>query len=117
MIKEFKEFLLRGNVIDLAVAVVIGGAFGSVVSALVSDLLTPLIGVFGKIPEFQELDFAINNSKFMIGHFVNAIITFLLVASAIFLFCGQAGQCVDKKIDSTDGSCSSYNQEVPRVSG
>jgi large conductance mechanosensitive channel len=86
MLKEFKQFLLRGNVIDLAVAVVIGSAFGAVVSSLVSDLLTPLIGVFGKIPEFKELDFSINGSKFMIGHFLNVLITFFFVASAIFFF-------------------------------
>ena len=94
MLKEFKQFLLRGNVIDLAVAVVIGSAFGAVVSSLVSDLLTPLIGVFGKIPEFKELDFSINGSKFMIGHFLNVLITFFFVASAIFFFVIKPVTCL-----------------------
>jgi large conductance mechanosensitive channel len=86
MLKEFKQFLLRGNVIDLAVGVVIGTAFGNVVGALVADLLTPLIGVFGKIPDFAGWDFAINGSMFKFGHFINVLITFFFVASAIFFF-------------------------------
>lgn len=117
MIKEFKEFLLRGNVIDLAVAVVIGGAFGSVVSALVSDLLTPLIGVFGKIPEFQELDFAINNSKFMIGHFINAIITFLLVASAIFFFVVKPVNVLIKKSTPQPAPAAPTTKKCPECLG
>src|SRR5512135_64916 len=86
MIKEFKQFLLRGNVVDLAVGVVIGAAFGTVVAALVSDLLTPLIAAIAKVPDFSGLAFTINGSKFMIGHFINAIISFALVAAAIFFF-------------------------------
>ena len=84
MIKEFKQFLLRGNVVDLAVGVVIGAAFGTVVTALVSDFLTPLISAIAKVPDFGELSFTINGSKFMYGHFINALISFILVASAIF---------------------------------
>lgn len=86
MLKEFKQFLLRGNVIDLAVGVVIGSAFSSVVAALVSDLLTPFIAAIAKVPDFSGLFFTINESKFMYGHFLNALISFLLVASAIFFF-------------------------------
>jgi len=86
MLKEFKQFLLRGNVIDLAVGVVIGVAFGTVVSALVSDFLTPLIAAMAKIPDFSGLAFTINGSKFMIGHLINAIISFVLVATAVFFF-------------------------------
>ncbi len=86
MLNEFKQFLLRGNVVDLAVGVVIGAAFGTVVTALVSDLLTPLIAAIAKVPNFSNLFFTINGSKFMIGHFLNTIISFILVASAIFFF-------------------------------
>jgi large conductance mechanosensitive channel len=86
MLKEFKQFLLRGNVVDLAVGVVIGAAFGTVVTALVSDLLTPFIAAIAKVPDFSNLFFTVNGSKFMIGHFINTIISFILVASAIFFF-------------------------------
>ena len=86
MLKEFKQFLLRGNVVDLAVGVVIGASFGTIVTALVSDLLTPLIAAIAKIPDFAGLSFTLNGSKFMYGHFINALISFILVASAIFFF-------------------------------
>lgn len=86
MLKEFKKFLLRGNVVDLAVGVVIGAAFGTVVSALVSDFLTPLIAAVAKVPDFSGLFFTVNNSKFMYGHLINAIISFVLVAGAVFFF-------------------------------
>jgi large conductance mechanosensitive channel len=86
MLKEFQQFLLRGNVVDLAVGVVIGAAFGTVVSAVVSDLLAPLIAAIVKVPDFSGLSFTINGSKFMYGHFINAFISFILVASAIFFF-------------------------------
>jgi large conductance mechanosensitive channel len=84
MFKGFGAFLARGNVIDLAVAVVIGGAFGAVVTALVKDLLTPLVAaVFGK-PNFGALHFTINKSVFLYGDFLNALIAFLSVAAAIY---------------------------------
>jgi len=86
MLKEFKQFLLRGNVVDLAVGVVIGAAFGTVVTAIVSDLLTPFIAAIAKVPDFSGLVFTINGSKFMYGHFINALISFILVAAAIFFF-------------------------------
>ena len=86
MLKEFKQFLLRGNVVDLAVGVVIGAAFGTLVTALVSDLLTPLIAAVAKVPDFGSLAFTLNGSKFMYGHLVNAVFSFLLVASAVFFF-------------------------------
>ena len=86
MLKGFKQFLLRGNVIDLAVAVVIGGAFGAVVTALVKDLITPLIAAIGGKPDFSALVFTINGSKFPIGDFVNAVISFLMIAAAVYFF-------------------------------
>lgn len=84
--KEFKQFLLRGNVVDLAVGVVVGAAFGTVVTALVTDLLTPLIAAVAKVPDFSGLLFTINGSQFMYGHFINALISFVLVAGAVFFF-------------------------------
>jgi len=84
--KEFKKFLLRGNVVDLAVGVVIGAAFGTIVSALVSDILTPLIAAIAKVPDFSGWVFTINGSEFLIGHFLNAVISFVLVAAAVFFF-------------------------------
>lgn len=86
MLKEFKQFLLRGNVVDLAVGVVIGAAFGTVVTALVSDLLTPFIAAIAKVPDFSGMFFTLNGVKFMYGHLINAVISFVLVASAIFFF-------------------------------
>ena len=86
MLKGFKEFLLRGNVVDLAVAVVIGGAFGAVVTALVKDLITPLIAAIVGKPDFSAISFTVNASQFLIGDFINALVAFLLVATAIYFF-------------------------------
>jgi large conductance mechanosensitive channel len=86
MLSGFRSFLARGNVVDLAVAVVIGAAFGAVVKSLVADLITPLIGaLFGK-PDFGALAFTINNSRFAYGDFINALIAFVLVAAAVYFF-------------------------------
>ncbi|MGH2352388.1 MAG: large conductance mechanosensitive channel protein MscL [Chloroflexota bacterium] len=82
----FQKFILRGNVVDLAVGVVIGAAFAAVVTAFVTDLLTPFIGIFGGVPDFSAMTFTINNSQFMIGHFINALLSFLLVALIIYYF-------------------------------
>jgi large conductance mechanosensitive channel len=84
--KGFKQFLLRGNVVDLAVGVVIGAAFGSVVTAMVKDLLTPLIAAVVKAPDFSGLYFTLNGSKFLYGEFVNAAIAFIIVATAVYFF-------------------------------
>lgn len=86
MIQGFKQFLLRGNVIDLAVAVVIGGAFGAVVTALVKDLLTPFIAAAVGQPDFSAIKFTVNASEFLIGDFINAIVSFLLISAAIYFF-------------------------------
>src|SRR5712692_8716940 len=86
MLKGFKEFLLRGNVVDLAVAVVIGGAFGAVVSAFVKDLITPIIAALVGKPDFSGLAFTINGSRFLIGDFLNALVSFVLVATSIYFF-------------------------------
>lgn len=86
ILDEFKAFILRGNVIDLAIAVVIGAAFGAVVTALVKDILTPLIAAIAAQPDFSNLTFTINHSKFLYGDFINAVISFIILAAVIFFF-------------------------------
>ena len=86
VVQDFKKFLLRGNVVDLAVAVVVGTAFAALVKALVADILTPIIAmIFGK-PNFEKLSFTINGSHFLYGDLLNNLITFLSVAAAVFFF-------------------------------
>jgi large conductance mechanosensitive channel len=82
----FKQFLLRGNVVDLAVGVVVGAAFGGVVTAFTKDLLTPLIAAVAGKPNFAAIQFSINNSRFLLGDFVNALVSFLIVAAAVYYF-------------------------------
>jgi large conductance mechanosensitive channel len=84
--KGFREFILRGNVVDLAIAVVIGAAFGNVVAALVKDLITPLIAAIGGQPDFSAITFTINNSKFLIGDFINSVLSFLIIAAVVYYF-------------------------------
>src|SRR6204780_120966 len=86
MFKGFKQFLLRGNVVDLAVGVVIGAAFGSVVTALTKDLLTPLIAALVGKPDFSAIKFTVNGSVFPVGDFINAVVSFLLIAAAVYFF-------------------------------
>ena len=119
MLKEFKQFLLRGNVVDLAVGVVIGAAFGSIVSALVADLLTPFIAAIAKVPDFSGIVFTINGSKFMIGHFINALISFILVAGAVFFFVIKpmnmlvARSRKEPSTDPTTKKCTECLSEIP----
>ncbi|KKT00603.1 MAG: Large conductance mechanosensitive channel protein [Candidatus Nomurabacteria bacterium GW2011_GWF2_43_8] len=119
MLKEFKQFLLRGNAVDLAVGVVVGASFGTVVTALVSDLLTPFIAAIVKIPDFSGLAFTINGSKFMYGHFINAVISFVLVAGAIFFFIIKPMNLLISKsrkgpsTDPTTKKCKECLSEIP----
>ena len=84
MLSDFKKFILRGNVVDLAVAVVVGVAFTAMVTAFVADLITPLIAaIFGK-PDFSSLYFTVHNSRFKYGSFLNALLSFLIVATVVF---------------------------------
>jgi large conductance mechanosensitive channel len=80
----FRQFLLRGNVVDLAVGVVVGAAFGNVVSGFTKDLLTPLIAAVAGKPDFSAIQFTVNGSKFLLGDFVNAVVSFVIVAAAIY---------------------------------
>jgi large conductance mechanosensitive channel len=84
LLTEFREFILRGNLVDLAVAVVVGTAFTAVVTSLVEDLVTPLIAAVGGEPDFGALSFTINDSVFRYGDFINALLTFLIVAAVLF---------------------------------
>jgi len=89
MLSEFKKFLLRGNVVDLAVAVMVGAAFTGVVNALVKDIITPLIAAIGGKPNFAGLNFTIHHSVFAYGDFINALMSFLIMASVVFFFVVQ----------------------------
>jgi len=120
MLKGFKLFLLRGNVVDLAVAVVIGAAFGAVVAALVKDLLTPLIAAIVGQPDFSAIVFTVNGSKFLIGDFINAVVSFVLVAAAIYFFVAapmnmmmERRRRVDAPPDPTTKKCPECLSEVP----
>ena len=86
MIKGFRNFILRGNVVDLAVGVMIGAAFTAVVNSLVKDIMTPFIAAIIKQPDFSTLSFTINGSKFLYGDFLNALLTFIIVAVTIYFF-------------------------------
>lgn len=119
MINEFKQFLLRGNVVDLAVGVVVGAAFGTIVTALVTDLITPLIAAIVKVPDFSKLQFTLNGSVFMYGHFINALISFILVATAIFFFVVKpmnvliARSRKEPPVDPTTKKCKECLSEIP----
>jgi len=84
--KGFREFILRGNLVDLAVAVVIGAAFGALVTALVADFITPLIAAAGGKPDFSNLSFTVNGSRFLYGHFINAMLAFVIIAGVVYFF-------------------------------
>lgn len=118
-IKEFKLFLLRGNVVDLAVGVVIGSAFGSVVNALVTDILNPLITVIAKIPDFSTLSITLNDSKFMYGHFINTLISFIMISGTIFFFVIKPMNMLILKshkeppVDPTTKKCKECLSEIP----
>ena len=120
MLKGFKQFVFRGNVLDLAVAVIIGGAFGAVVTALVKDLVTPLIAaIFGK-PDFSAIAFTINGSTFLIGDFINAVVAFLLIAASVYFLIVAPVNKITERLsrgqappDPTRKSCPQCLSEVP----
>ena len=91
-VKDFKEFVLKGDVVALAVAVIIATAFGAVIAAFVANVITPLIAAIGGQPDFSELDFTINGSRFQYGLFINAVITFLIIAAVVFFLVVRALQ-------------------------
>jgi large conductance mechanosensitive channel len=119
MLNDFKTFLLRGNVVDLAVAVVIGAAFGAVIAALVEDLLTPLIAVIFGESDFSGLTFTINDSTFLYGDFINKVITFITIAAAVFFFVVQPVNLLMQRAkkeppaDPTSKKCPRCVSEIP----
>jgi large conductance mechanosensitive channel len=119
MLQGFKNFILKGNVVDMAVGVIIGVAFGNLVTALVKDLITPLIGVFGGTPDFSTFYFTVNGSKFMIGEFINALISFLMIATVIYFAVVMPMNKIKKKIeagksqDPTEKACPECLSLIP----
>jgi large conductance mechanosensitive channel len=116
-VSGFKKFLLRGNLIDLAVAVVIGAAFGAIVDSLVKDLITPLIAAIGGQPNFSSLYFTVNHSKFMYGDFINALISFLIIAAVIYYLIVapvvKLTTRLQRKQEATERECPECLSEIP----
>ena len=119
MLKEFKAFLLRGNVVDLAVGVVIGVAFGAVITALVADLITPLIAAIGGRRDFSALQFTVNKSTFRYGHFINEVISFVVIAAAVFfLVVVPVNRLMERRrterdVEATTRPCPECLSEIP----
>lgn len=118
MVQGFREFILRGNVVELAVAVVIGAAFGAVVTSFVADILTPLIGIFGT-PNFDELTVNIGRAEVRYGLFLNALFSFLMVAAAIYLFVVRPINALEARRQAgaeptpTSKTCTECTSEIP----
>ncbi len=119
MFQGFKQFILKGNVVDLAVGVVIGVAFNALVTALVEDIITPIIGVFGGTPDFSSISFTLNGSKFLIGHFINALLSFVIMSAVIYFFVVMpmnkliAVTKKEKPIDPTTKKCPDCLSLIP----
>jgi large conductance mechanosensitive channel len=121
MLKDFKTFLLRGNIVDLAVAVVIGTAFGAVVASLVGDIITPIIAAIFGSHDFAALTFTINKSVFRYGAFLNAIIAFVSIAAAVFFFVVRpvnalmARKKTETPVDATTRDCPECLSSIPKA--
>jgi large conductance mechanosensitive channel len=117
--KGFKQFLLRGNVVDLAVGVVIGAAFATVVAAIVKDLLTPLISAIAKLPDFSGLAFTFNGSKFLYGDFINSLLVFIIASAAVYFLVvlpvNHLMATVKKTPDPTTRQCPECLSEIPKT--
>lgn len=100
MIKEFREFIMRGNVLDLAVAVIIGGAFGAIVTSLVDDLIMPLVGILLGGVDFSSLSLQVGNATLRYGNFIQQVINFLIIAAALFLVVKAANTLMRKKAEA-----------------
>ena len=117
--KDFRDFLLRGNLVDMAVGVVIGLAFGAVITALVADLITPLIAAIGGKPDFASLTFTLNGSHFLYGAFVNALISFVVIAAVVFFLVVKpvnrlmALRRTEPEVASTTRPCPECLSEIP----
>jgi large conductance mechanosensitive channel len=119
LFKEFRQFILRGNLVDLAIAVVIGTAFAAVITAFVADVVTPLIAAIGGKPDFSRLSFEINGSTFRYGDFFNALVTFLIIAVVIFFFVVKpvnalmARHKVDTAVEANTRACPECLSDIP----
>jgi large conductance mechanosensitive channel len=119
MLRDFKAFILRGNVVDLAVGVVVGAAFGAVVNSLVKDIFTPLLAVPGS-SNFSSLKWTIGGSDILYGNFINALISFLLIAAAVFFFVVRpinalmARRKTEPDVESTTVDCPHCRSSIPR---
>jgi len=119
VLKDFKAFVLRGNVVDLAVAVVVGAAFGAVVTALVRDLVTPIIAIFVGKHAFASLAFTINHSRFAYGDFLNALLSFLIIAAVVFFLVVQPVNALmrrhktEPEVESETRKCTECLSEIP----
>ena len=116
MFKGFRDFILRGNVVDLAVAVVIAGAFGAVIASFVADILTPLLGLVG-VPDFSTLSAAVGSAELRYGIFLNTLITFLLVAASIYFIVVRPKQTFDARTaqaeEATTKACPHCATDIP----
>ena len=121
MLREFRAFILRGNLVDLAIAVVVGTAFTAVVNAIVKDLITPLIAAVGGEPNFGDLDFTINGSRFAYGDFLNALVTFLLVSAVLFFLVIKPVNALmdalrtEPEVESPTRPCPECLSQIPRA--
>jgi large conductance mechanosensitive channel len=119
--KDFKEFLLRGNLVDMAVGIVIGVAFAALVTAFVADLITPLLAAIGGKPNFANLSFTVNGSHFLYGSFINALITFLIIAAVIFFLVVKpvnalmARRRTEPPVDVPTRACPECLSEIPEA--
>jgi large conductance mechanosensitive channel len=117
--KDFREFLLRGNLVDMAIGIVIGIAFAAVITALVGDLVTPLIAAIGGKPNFSNLSFTINKSHFLYGAFINALLAFVVIAAVLFFLVVKpvnalmARRRTEPPVDETVRSCPECLSEIP----
>ena len=121
MLKEFRDFVLRGNVVELAIAVVIGAAFGAVVTALVSSFITPLIAAIGGKHDFSALAFTVNGSKFTYGVFLNALVSFLIIAAVVFFLIVRplnalmADMRTEASVAEVTRACPECLSQIPRA--
>jgi large conductance mechanosensitive channel len=121
MLREFRAFIVRGNLVDLAVAVVIGTAFAAVVNAVVEDLITPLIAAIAGQPDFGDLAFTINGSRFAYGHFLNQLLTFLIVAAVVFFLVVKPVNALmarlrtEPDVESDTRACPECLSQIPRA--
>jgi large conductance mechanosensitive channel len=120
VVREFRQFILRGNLVDLAVGIVIGIAFTAVVQALVRDLITPLIAAVVGKPDFADLSFTVNGSRFRYGDFINALLTFLIVAAVVFFLVVKPVNALQQRFrnepateDRTTRKCPECLSEIP----